>query len=326
MGILQSCCPEDFSRECPVEFRSPGRHQLCVAAWNAASGDKRFKDLARPQDCARDMLNHCNDIVICTECNSTTQTAFQNVGYESIHFSTLLTICGLSRCPLACCESIDCCVKKTYGVRIFYRPQTLRPSKARGPQVKEIPGVTRNGTVVSQLFEHVETKEKVLVTGVHAGHYGNSKKLVRGKVSDDVRETAERLGGSLGNFLISLMVQQRHIDKFWAPRQGMEQIRDMQRDMWKQDDVGKVIVGGDFNELGDLIFEFSNWTPLPYRDRNGNKLPNVQGTLRAENTLQKIRVTADHIWVGGHAVNPEVKQGRGKDYGSDHHSVWMRGI
>merc|ERR1719174_2850611 len=62
--------------------------------------------------------------------------------------------------------------------------------------------------------------------------------------------------------------------------------------------VDKVIVGGDFNELGELIKnDKKKWKPLP------EDIPHARGSINVKETLKTL--TADHIWVGGQDIDPQ---------------------
>ena len=70
-------------------------------------------------------------------------------------------------------------------------------------------------------------------------------------------------------------------------------IQDMPRGV-----VDKVVVRGDFNELGALIeHDHEDWKPLPA------EIPNVFGSVHVHDTLNTTHDTADHIWVGGNEVD-----------------------
>ncbi|CAE7478161.1 unnamed protein product, partial [Symbiodinium natans] len=239
---MQACCFDLFFEEYELTVshdeasdESPGQPgQLYVAVWNAAAGaEAKFRKSVRPKDAAHDLSSQEYDIIICPESGRENRAAFRGEGYRTIDGDK--------------------------GIKIFYWP-VLKPCPNSLTKA-EIPGVARPGTLVSQLFKNVETDETVLVTGLHAGHYGNSE-------------------------------------------QAMKLIRDTQRDMLKRSPVrvNKVIVGGDFNELGDLIKEDrDSWMPLPLDHHGKPLLRHCRGSIHAKRTL-KCGVTADHIWVGG---NPE---------------------
>lgn len=84
--------------------------------------------------------------------------------------------------------------------------------------------------------------------------------------------------------------------------------------------VDKVVVVGDFNELGALIEDDQkNWRPLPA------EIPHAFGSIHVRDTLRTTHDTADHIWVGGSGVNfHSCADKKNASFGSDHYglSVW----
>jgi len=265
--------------------------RLAVAVWNAASGaEAKYHDGRRLEEAAAELANKC-DIVICPEGDNDNRATFTGEGMTALW--------------------------SEHGLQIFFSKAVLQPLTKR-PTIDEVPGGhhRRSGTVVCQIFEQVTSGERVLVTAVHGGHYGSAEEPV-------------------GSTEQSLLYAAKAIEK----------IREVQRLVLSKGMADKVIIGGDFNELGDLIqADNDKFMPLPMSSSGKPMLPNCRGSIHAKNTLrvephkgsgkgtnkghqQSIRVSADLIWVGGSGVNPsELKDHKGKAYGSDHSSVSMSGI
>lgn len=287
MWDLCGCDGGDHS-ESESEHRS-GR--LAVAVWNAASAaEAKYKDGRRLEEAAAELANTC-DIVICPEGDDDNRATFTRKGMTALW--------------------------STKGLQIFYSKAVLQ-TLTGSPTIDEVPGGhhRRPGTVVCQIFKQVTSGEHVLVTAVHGGHYGSADEPV-------------------GSTEQSLLYAAKAIEK----------IREVQRLALSKGTADKVIIGGDFNELGDLIqADRDKFMPLPMSSSGKPMLPNCRGSIHAKNTLrvelkkgsgkgtknghqQSTRVSADLIWVGGSGVNPsELKDHKGKAYGSDHSSVSMTGI
>eukprot|EP00440_Ansanella_granifera_P013187 gb/GFBE01014331.1/.p1 GENE.gb/GFBE01014331.1/~~gb/GFBE01014331.1/.p1 ORF type:complete len:267 (+),score=41.75 gb/GFBE01014331.1/:1-801(+) len=170
-------------------------------------------------------------------------------------------------------------IKPIKGVQIFYWHQVLET--AGSPRSIEMAGTGRKGTAVSQLFRHKTSGEHVLITGVHAGHYNHSSGLVNGTDRQGLQVAAE----------------------------AMEQIRKLQYDMLSNYMADKVVIGGDFNELGDLIrADRERWMPLP-KDTSGKPLlRHCRGSIHSTKTLKSCEVSADLIWVGGGSIDTSAVQ------------------
>eukprot|EP00931_Biecheleriopsis_adriatica_P112621 TRINITY_DN87305_c0_g1_i1.p1 TRINITY_DN87305_c0_g1~~TRINITY_DN87305_c0_g1_i1.p1 ORF type:complete len:254 (-),score=39.27 TRINITY_DN87305_c0_g1_i1:111-872(-) len=249
------------------------KYKLTVAVWNAASGDRQYKKTRRVGEAAAEMCGKWCDVVICPECDSEVRQHFVDKGYST--------------------------VESKKGLQIFYWGKNLKPECWRSFEIKG-GGKHRNGVAISQLFKKTDSCEHVLVTGVHAGHYGNSKSLVCN--DRNMQEDA------------------------WV---AMEQIRKLQCGILSKGMAQKVIVGGDFNELGELIkANCRTWMPLPLERNLKPMLRHVRGTIHVKSTVKlRGQMSFDQIWVGGDGIDTSaVIESKGKAYGSDHFSVVMSGI
>merc|ERR1712048_1268200 len=122
----------------------------------------------------------------------------------------------------------------------------------------------------------------VLITAAHGGHYGKPK----------------------------------HPDEESASV-ALQALRDLQTQMkfWHAD---KCVVGGDFNEIGNLIEWYPDqFHPLPQSTKN-----QIQPHPGKTHPYEK---HSDHIWAGGKDVG-DAEARVGDAYGSDHCCVIMIGI
>lgn len=137
-----------------------------------------------------------------------------------------------------------------------------------------------------------------------------------------------------GSTVLAANVHCGHYGSFSRPDEGsarraLKELREFLKDhgAGKMD---KVIVAGDFNELGELMFHsHKTWKPMP------DEVAHVTGSGRdvKEKTLYdagnpggRWGAHADHIWVGGKHVGRTTSAKRGDHFGSDHHCVTMWGV
>jgi len=194
-------------------------------------------------------------------------------------------------------QSYDC-MRSGWGKRIFYDKKVLTLQEKPKQKGKDLPAVPkiRSGHAHSAMFRMERDGTSVLITAVHCGHYGEP--------SNPDQEAAYR---------------------------DLETLRGLQQEMGAAT-ADRVIVGGDFNELGQLIWNSHNkkhnmndnrsWVPLP------SDVKNVSGTYDVGKTLFDARYNGmfDHLWVGGHRVGSKPTAKMNRNFGSDHNAISVWGV
>jgi len=325
-SLWELCCPTGQNSHDAFDVKVRGVQDvssdlLRVAVWNAAGFDnevqkKYHAEVKRtnghPQNCrkaneaAKHFWDHKFDVVIVPECDDETGTKFKTKKFGNHNTETAFTNQGFMKVSARKTEFkiVD---KNTC---IFYRSDTLEPVGLEWGSKDCMPGTGEHpGKVVGKAFKTKKNQDWILITAVHAGHYGRDDKLVSSFHSR--KET-------------------QHVKQARQDVQGLREFQTNFLQSWDFEgrthrDWSKVIVAGDFNELGNLISEDpKQFCPLP----KGFEYTGTYGTGITVSDHGKY----DHIWWGTSHPEIPVKTGnnifvwKGDKFGSDHNCVMAQNI
>eukprot|EP00930_Biecheleria_cincta_P042257 TRINITY_DN2906_c0_g2_i1.p1 TRINITY_DN2906_c0_g2~~TRINITY_DN2906_c0_g2_i1.p1 ORF type:complete len:619 (-),score=50.74 TRINITY_DN2906_c0_g2_i1:47-1903(-) len=256
---------------------------LKVAVWNGASDDGTYKSTADSSKAAEHFASGGIAVIICPE-GSLARDAFATKGYQvkAGHDSFAAKLL------------------------MFYDPKVLTPTaelqekhiRGGGPKLDKDdqprfdhtgkPLLFRGGSCFCVWFKQIDTDQDVLVTAVHAGHYDTVR------MRNPSCEQGKRVG------------------------EAIAAIRKLQEDNGANE-ADKVIVAGDFNELGLLMQDdMAMWGPLP------GSIPN-KSCSDVGDTHKNGQF--DRIATGGQAVKSSAVTHRNLDkFGSDHNAVSAWGV
>lgn len=177
-----------------------------------------------------------------------------------------------------------------HDLALFYYSEFQKSGDHKQMKVSGGEGHQHTGKALCQMFS-TSDGTKILVTAVHGGHYG--------KPSHPEEDSALRAVG---------------------------EVRSLQESMGA-DRADKVIVGGDFNELGQCMHNYykvdpTRFSPLPDCVDSQVGSPHVGKT----ETMAHFNGMFDHIWVGGRGIGRPSEARAGETFGSDHKCVTMWGI
>lgn len=176
-----------------------------------------------------------------------------------------------------------------HDLALYYSHEFQKSGDPKSMKVSGAEG-QHGGKALCQMFS-TSDGTKILVTAVHGGHYGKP----------------------------------RHPDEDSALK-AVGEVRSLQESMGA-DRADKVIVGGDFNELGQCMYNYykddpTKFSPLPDCVDSQVGSPHVGKT----ETMAHFNGMFDHIWVGGRGIGRPSEARAGETFGSDHRCVTMWGI